>query len=115
MMSTNAGPLASSVLLTENVAVVLSSTEAWGVVFMLLVLMSISRTALLAAMVAVKERVPVTVSPWLSPLTVIVGAALGLVGSKTLRMMMSALAAIPPTTTLWNLLAAIPDLVAVIS
>ena len=82
---------------------------------MLLVLMSISRTALLAATVAVKERVPVTVSPGLSPLTVIVGSAMGMVGSKTLRMIRSALAVCPPTTTLWNLLAAIPDLVAIIS
>src|SRR5207247_4795277 len=107
MMSTNAGPLASSVLLTENVAVVLSSTEAWGVVFMLLVLMSISRTALLAATVAVKERVPVTVSPGLSALTVIVGSAMGVVRSKTLRMLRWAGALCPPTPTLGNLLAAI--------
>src|SRR5438552_7124974 len=115
MMSTNADPFASKVLLTENVAVLLSVTDAWGVVFMLLVLMSISRTELLAATVAVKERVPVTVSPGFSPVTVIVGAAMGLVGSKTLRMIRSALAVCPPTTTLWNLLAAIPDLIAVIS
>src|SRR5438093_12358886 len=115
MMSTNAGPFASRVLLSENVATVLSVTEAWGVVFLLLVLMSISRTELLADTVAVNEMVPVTVCPGVRPLTAIVGATMGLVGSKTLRMIRSALAAIPPTTTLWNLLAAIPDLVAVMS
>src|SRR5437867_4494143 len=115
MMSTNAGPFASRVLLSENVAVVLSVTEAWGVVFILLVLMSISRTELLADTVAVNEMVPVTVCPGVSPLTEMVGAAMGLVGSNTLRMMRLAVAACPPTTTLWNLLAAIPALVAVIS
>src|SRR5439155_12022333 len=112
MMSTNAGPFASRVLLSENVALMLSVTGGWGVVFMLLILMSISRTELLAATFTVKDLVPVTTSPGFRLITEIVGAAMGLVGSNTVRMIRFAVAACPPTTTLWNLLAAIPDLVA---
>src|SRR2546422_6569430 len=95
MMSTNAGPFARRVLLSENVAVLLSGTDAWGPVFMLLVLMSISRTGLLATTFAVKDLVPVTVSPGIRLITEIVGAATGLVGSNTLRMIRFAVAVCP--------------------
>src|SRR2546428_8251465 len=117
MMSTNAGPFARRVLLNENAAVLLSGMEAWGPVFMLLVLMSISRTGLLAETLAVKETVvPETVCPGTSPLTEIVGAATSLVGSKTLRMIRFPVVVCPAlTTTPWSLLAAMPGLAATIS
>src|SRR5712691_549919 len=107
MMSTNAGPFARRVLLNENVAVLVSGTDNWGPVLMLLVLKSISRTGLLAATFAVKEVGPVTGCAGL--ITEIVGAAMGLVGSKTVRMIRLAAVVCPAwTSTPWNLLAAMP-------
>src|SRR2546427_165514 len=119
MMSTNAGPFARRVLLSWNVAVLTSRAGGnWGPVFMLLVLMSISRTGLPArtTFTVTGIGVPVTVCPGLSPLTEIVGAATGLVGSNTLRMIRFAVVVWPAgTTTPWNLLAAMPGLAARIS
>src|SRR2546426_2459121 len=87
MMSTNAGPFARRVLLSENVAVLTSGAENWGPVFILLVLISISRMGLLFAVTfTVTGIVPVTICPGLRLGTEIVGAATGFVGSNTVRM-----------------------------
>jgi hypothetical protein len=64
----------------------------------------------------VKDIEPETVCPWPSPLTEMVGAMTGFVGSKTLRMMRLAVVVCPGRTiTPWSLLAAMPDFAARIS
>src|SRR2546428_8266875 len=116
MISTNAGPFARRVLLAGllivKFAVLLSGAENRGVVFMLLILTSIWRTEVLGSTLTftVKSLGAVTASPWLSPTTEIVGGAgIGLVGSKTMRMIRLAGAVCPALTiTLWKLLGAIP-------
>src|SRR2546428_11235499 len=119
MISTNAAPFGSKVVLSVKGAELMSATDACGRAFMLLVRRSIRRIGLLAAVtLTVNKTVPLTVSPWLRPpLIDIVGAdTLGLAGSNTLGRMRLAIVVCPARTiTPWNLLAALPGLDAVIS